>query len=173
MQVIVLRFDYASSKKIEEMQKQGKVASLKNETSFPPHLTLQSFKQTKPLDLKAAVEPWAENFKQLPLSFDSLGFFKQKGTFFLSPVSTHSLTELHRSINLSTREFSGQDPLYLPDHWVPHTTVMDNIAAPFWGPLFGRLSMEFEPFEGTATAIECWSVVNGRAQNEWSVFLSE
>ncbi|TWT28007.1 2'-5' RNA ligase family protein [Planomicrobium sp. CPCC 101110] len=173
MQVIVLRFDYASSSRIETMQEQGKVASLKNETSLPPHITLQSFSQTKPLDLKKAIEPWAELFKQLPIAFASLGFFKQKGTFYLSPVITHDLADLHRSLNLSTREFTGQDSLYLPDSWVPHVTVMNNVAAPFWGPLFARLALEFEPFNGTATAIECWSISEGRAQTEWSVFLSE
>ncbi|WKA53703.1 2'-5' RNA ligase family protein [Planococcus shixiaomingii] len=173
MQVIVLRFDYATSTKIETMQEQGNVASLKDETSLPPHITLQVFLQTKPLDLKKAIEPWAELIKQLPLSFSSLGFFKQRGTFYLAPVITHELSDLHRSLNLSTREFTGQDALHLPDNWVPHATVMNNVAPPFWGPLFARLALEFEPFTGTATALECWSIVNGRAQTEWSVFLSE
>lgn len=173
MQVIVLRFDYASSTKVETMQKQGKVASLKNETSLPPHITLQTFSQTKPLALKKAVEPWAELIKQLPLSFSSLGFFKQQGTFYLAPVITHDLADLHRSMNLATREFTGQNALYLQDNWVPHVTVMNNVAAPFWGPLFARLALEFEPFTGTATAIECWSIIEGRAQTEWSIFLSE
>lgn len=173
MQVIVLRFDYTASAKIETLQEQGKVASFKNETSLPPHITLQTFSQTKPLDLKKAIEPWAELLKQMPLSFASLGFFKQKGTFYLAPVSTHDLSDLHRSLNLATREFSGQDALYLPDQWVPHITVMNNVAPPFWGPLFARLALEFEPFAGTATAIECWSIIDGRAQTEWSVFLSE
>lgn len=173
MQVIVLRLDYQSSKKIEDLQKQTNAANLKKDEILPPHITLQTFQQTKPLDLKKALEPWAAKTKQIHLSFSSLGFFKQKGSFYLAPVFTKALADLHRSVNLSTMEFAGQDILYKPDQWVPHATIVNNIAAPFWGPLFARCSMEFEPFSATITAMECWSVVQGRAQNEWSVFLSE
>lgn len=173
MQAIVLRFDYQSSGVIENLQNQAKTVSINPNQIFPPHITLQTYTQAHPLELKKAIESWAGSFQQLPLSFDSLGFFKQQGSFFLAPVFTKSLAELHRAVDLSTREFSGQNHYYLPDHWVPHATVINNIAPPFWGPLFARLSLEFEPFQGKGIALECWSIRQEKAQTEWCIFLNE
>lgn len=173
MQVIVLRMDYKSSGIIENLQKQTNAANLNKDKILPPHITLQSFQQTNPLDLKKAVESWAARTKQIQLSFSSAGFFKQNGTFFLSPVFTRELAEFHRTVHLSTMEFTGQDTFYAPDKWIPHATIANGIGAPFWGPIFARLSMEFEPFAGIATAVECWTVVDGKTENEWSIFLSE
>lgn len=171
MQTIVLRFDYQSSAKIEELQKQTNAGSLRKITPLPPHLTLQSFAQTTPINLKLAIQPVAEKTAQLQITFSSIGFFKQKGTFFLAPTQTEALISLHQSIRLATREFKDSDVLYEPDQWVPHTTVANGVAAQFWGPLFSRLSMEFQPFTATVTAIECWSIINGKTENDWSIFL--
>lgn len=170
MQTIVLRFDYQSSNKIEELQKQANAGSVKKVTSLPPHITLQSFAQTTSADLEKAIQPVAEKTAQLKITFASIGFFKQKGTFFLAPVQTAALNNIHQSIQLATSEFTGSVSLYHPDRWVPHTTVANGIAPQFWGPLFSRLSMEFQPFTATVTAIECWSINDGQTENEWSLF---
>lgn len=173
MQAIVLRFDYTSTTKIEQLQKQANAASLDSIAMLPPHMTMQVFQQTNPADLKKALAPWAEQRAQLPLQFDSLGFFKQQGVFYTAPAVTDALKVFHGAVNLATREFTGQQDHYLPNRWVPHATITKNIAPPYWGPMFARLSMEFEPFSGKAIALECWSLVQGKAQNEWSIFLSE
>lgn len=173
MQAIVLRLDYQSSNILEYLQKQAQTASLKQDASLPPHITLQSFTQTNPIHLKKAIEHWAGQTKQFSLSFASLGFFKQQGCFYAAPIFTKKLAELHLALNLSTREFIRQNAYHAPDQWVPHATIINNTSPLFWGPLFARLAMEFEPFEGKAVAIECWSLVQGNTQIEWSVFLSD
>lgn len=173
MQAIVLRFDYTTSNKIEHLQKQANAASLSSAPMLPPHTTIQVYEQTNPTDLKNALAPFAEQAAQLPIEFGSLGFFKQQGVFYVSPAVTDALKAFHRSIDLATREFTGQQTHYSPNHWVPHATITKDIAAPFWGPMFARLSLEFEPFTGKAVALECWSIVQGKAQNDWSIFLSE
>lgn len=173
MQAIVLRFDYTTSTKIEQLQKQANAASLDSTAMLPPHTTLQVFEQTNPAALKDALAPWAESSVQLTLEFGSLGFFKQQGVFYAAPAFTDGLKIFHQAVNLATRDFAGQQDHYLPNRWVPHATITKNIAPPFWGPMFARLSMEFEPFTGKAVALECWSIAQGKAQNEWSIFLSE
>lgn len=173
MQAIVLRFDYSTSNKIEHLQKQANAASLSSAPMLPPHTTIQVFEQTNPIDLKNALASFAEQTNQLPLEFGSLGFFKQQGVYYVSPAPTDALKAFHQSVHLATRDFTGQQHHYLPDHWVPHATITKNVPAPFWGPMFARLSMEFEPFSGKAVALECWSIVHGKAQNDWSIFLSE
>lgn len=172
MQTIVLRFDYQSSYKIEELQKQTNAGSLKKITSLPPHITLQAFTEASPADLQRALQPVAEKTDQIKINFSSIGFFKQKGTFFLAPVQTGALKNIHQSVLLATREFNGSDSLYQINQWVPHATVANGVAAQFWGPLFSRLSLEFQPFNATVTAIECWSIINGETENDWSFFFN-
>lgn len=173
MQLIVLRLDYQASNQLESLQQQAQAAQLEPEKALPPHISLQSYEGANPAELKMAVSPLAEQAKAIPLTFGSLGFFKQRGTFFASPAMTNALSVFHQAINLTTREFSGQQAYYLPGSWVPHATIVNNIAAPFWGPMFARLSMEFEPFVGKAVAVECWSIVNGKVETDWSIFLAD
>lgn len=173
MQVIVLRFDYRTSMQVENLQKQLNAANPQAKKSLPPHITLQNYTDTNPADLKNVIEPWAKTVGQIPLPFASIGFFKQQGSFYLSPVWSKKLSDLHMAIYLATKDFIGAESLYSPDQWVPHATVANHIAASFWGPLFARLSMEFEPFTGRGVAIECWSIIEGHAQTEWSIFLNE
>lgn len=173
MQIIVLRFDYKTSMQVEHLQKQVNAANPTAKKSLPPHITLQAYTNTNPTDLKNAIEPWAKTVGQISLPFASLGFFKQQGSFYLSPVWTKKLSDLHLAIHLATKDFTTEGSHYFPDQWVPHATVANNIAASFWGPLFARLSLEFEPFTGLGVAIECWSVIEGNAQTEWSIFLNE
>lgn len=173
MQVLVLRFDYKLSTKLEHDSKDLHLASSRgNETPLPPHLSLFSFEQINPVTLSEQVKSWVEQQKALDISFSSLGFFKQNGTFFAAPVVTKELVTFHRELysfisHLHTNEISP----YLPGKWVPHSTLINRVPLTTWGPLFQRASLAFEPQMGKAVALECWSIVNGRAQTEWTYFL--
>lgn len=173
MQLLVLRLDYRASNQIEFLQEQAQAAKPDAAKAFAPHISIQSFEQTNPADLKKAISSLAEQTRSIPLTFGSLGFFKQRGTFFVSPAMSDALSIFHRAVNLVTREFAGQQAYYFSGSWVPHATIVNNIAAPFWGPMFARLSMEFEPFVGKAIAVECWSIVNEKVETEWTIFLTE
>ncbi|WP_342541904.1 2'-5' RNA ligase family protein [Paenisporosarcina sp. FSL H8-0542] len=173
MQVLVLRFDYKLSTKLEHDSKDLHLASRRgNETQMPPHISLFSFEKINPATLKEQVNKWIEQQKQLDISFSSLGFFKQTGTFFVAPVVTKELETFHRELfslisHLHTIEISP----YLPGKWVPHSTLINKVPLTAWGPLFQRASLAFEPQSGKAVALECWSIVNGHAQTEWTYFL--
>ena len=174
MQVLVLRFDYKLSTKLEQDQRNLAGAALRGkETLIPPHMSLFTFEQVHPGILGEIIKPWSERQKQLLISLTSLGFFKQKGTFFAAPVITKEIVEFHTDLynliaDLHTTEISP----YLPGKWVPHATLLNNTALNMWGPLFQRAALAFEPMEGKAVALECWTIVNGRAQTEWTHFLS-
>ncbi|WP_162287792.1 2'-5' RNA ligase family protein [Indiicoccus explosivorum] len=172
MQVLVLRLDYKSSAVIERLQQQAALTAHSERLKAPPHLSLQAFRQADPAALKPAVQNSIGQLKEFGLVFGSLGFFKQSGTIFASPGVSKPLTDLHLSLHLGTREFGGQNELYLPDNWVPHATISTNIAPPIWGPLFARLAMEFEPFSAKVAAVECWTVAGGRISTDWSLFLN-
>ena len=68
-------------------------------------------------------------------------------------------------MDLHTNEISP----YLPGKWVPHSTLINNVPLTVWGPLFQRAGLSFEPVTGKAVALECWTVVNGSAQTEWTI----
>ena len=174
MQVLVLRFDYKLSTKLEkDIQDLSVVAKRGNENPLPPHISLYSFEQVNPLILGERLKKWSEQQKQLNLSFASLGFFKQQGTFFLAPVVQNELVSFHTEIfNLIQDLHSSTISHYLPGKWVPHATLMNNIPLTVWGPIFQRAALSFEPMDGKAVALECWTIVNGRAQTEWTYFLS-
>lgn len=173
MQVLVLRFDYKLSTKLEQNINDLHLASSRDkETTLPPHISLFSFEKVNPLILKERVKIWIEKQKQLDISISSLGFFKQQGTFFAAPVVTKEIETFHRELfslimDLHTTEISH----YLPGKWVPHTTLINNVPMTGWGPLFQRASLAFETQTGKAVALECWSLTNGRTQTEWTTFL--
>jgi hypothetical protein len=174
MQVLVLRFDYKLSTKLEQDQRDLALAALRGkETTTPPHISLFTFEQVHPGILGEILKPWSEKQKQLLISLASLGFFKQNGTFFAAPVITNEMISFHTDLynliaDLHTTEISP----YLPGKWVPHVTLLNKTPLTTWGPLFQRAALAFEPMEGKAVAIECWTIVNGRVQTEWTQFLS-
>ena len=170
MQLLVLRLDYKSSAVIERLQELAALTAQTDQQHVPPHLSLQTYTQTDPITLKAAVENSISQWKEIPLTFSSIGFFKQTGTIFAAPGIPKALIDLHLAVHSGTRDISGQNSLYKPDNWVPHATLSNNVALPIWGPLFARLAMEFEPFDANVVAIECWSISGGRTVTDWSFF---
>jgi len=173
MQILVLRLDYKLSTKLEQDSKDLYNASNRGkETTLPPHITLFSFDHANPVELSQRVHLWTKTQKQLDVSLSSLGFFKQNGTFFAAPVVTKEIETFHSDLfamisNLQTPEISP----YLPGQWVPHVTLINNVPLTVWGPLFQRASLAFEPHAGKGIALECWTIVNGRAQTDWTYFL--
>ncbi|WP_075617346.1 2'-5' RNA ligase family protein [Paenisporosarcina indica] len=173
MQLLVLRLDYKLSTKLEQDSKDLYNASNRGkETPLPPHISLFSFDQANPVELSQRVQQWCKTQKQIDISLSSLGFFKQHGTFFAAPVVTKEVETFHRDLysmisNLHTPEISP----YLPGQWVPHVTLINHVPLTVWGPLFQRASLAFEPLAGKAVALECWTIVNNRAQTDWTYFL--
>jgi 2'-5' RNA ligase len=173
MQVLVLRFDYQLSTKLEnDMRDLSIAANRKNENLLPPHISLFSFEQINPATLSDRLKKWIDTQNQFNISFSSLGFFKQQGTFFSAPVVTNELISFHIEVfNLISDLHTSSISPYLPGKWVPHTTLLNNVPLTVWGPVFQRAALAFEPMNGKVVALECWTVVNGRAQTEWTYFL--
>ena len=174
MQVLVLRFDYKLSTKLEnDIRDLSTVAKRGTENLFPPHISLFSFEQINPEVLRDRLKKWSEKQKQINISFSSIGFFKQQGTFFLAPVVQNELISFHTEVfNLISDLHTSSISPYLPGKWVPHATLLNNIPLTIWGPVFQRTALAFEPMEGKAVALECWTITEGRAQTNWTYFLS-
>lgn len=166
MQLLVLRLDYRSSTTIESLQRQLRQPNSKLALQLP-HIPLLAYENTAPLDLKAALEPIVKKTVGSSFHASDIGFSKNGGRFYLQIHPNEALGELYSSLKLATHELSnGADA-----QWQPHIPLIDKVPAPFWGPLFARLALEFNPLEGTAAALECWSVIGNRTTIEWSLFL--
>lgn len=166
MQLLVLRLDYRSSKMIESLQRQLRQPNSKLALQLP-HIPLLAYENTDPLQLKAALEPIAKKIEAPSFHASDIGFSKEGARFYLQVLPNETLNELYSSLKLAAHEFpNGADA-----QWQPHIPLIDNIPAPFWGPLFARLALEFNLLEGTGAALECWSVISNRTTIEWSLFL--
>ncbi|WP_211654588.1 2'-5' RNA ligase family protein [Planococcus alpniumensis] len=166
MQLLVLRLDYRSSTTIENLQRQLRQPNSKLALQLP-HIPLLIFEKTAPHHLKAALEPIAQ--KTAPPSFHAsdIGFSKDGARFYLQVHPNEALGELYSSLKLAAHEYSNGADV----QWQPHVPLIGKVPAPFWGPLFARLALEFDHLDGTAVALECWSVIGDRTTIEWSLFL--
>lgn len=166
MQLLVLRLDYRSSKMIENLQRQLRQPNSKLALQLP-HIPLLAYENTPPLQLKAALEPIAQSTSALSLQASDIGFSKEGERFYLQVHPTEALAEFYSLLQIAGQGFStGVDV-----QWQPQIPLIGNIPAPFWGPLFARLALEFNSLSGTGAALEYWSVIGNRTTIEWSLFL--
>ncbi|MGM0897718.1 MAG: hypothetical protein ACQEV0_07455 [Bacillota bacterium] len=166
MQLLVLRLDYRSSTIIENLQRQLRQPSSKLAVQLP-HIPLLAYENTAPLQLKAAVEPIIQKAQVPSFHASEIGFSKESAQFYLQVQPNDVLSGLYSDLQLASHEFSAGSP---GAHHLPRIPVIGRVPAPFWGPLFARLALEFNPLEGTAAAVECWSVIGDRTTIEWSIF---
>lgn len=166
MQLLVLRLDYHSSTIVENIQRQLRQPNSKLAMQLP-HIPLLAYENTPPLQLKAALEPIAQKTAVLSLQASDIGFSKAGERFFLQVHPTDALAEFYSSLKIAGQGFSSGADV----QWQPRIPLIGNIPAPFWGPVFARLALEFNPLEGTGAALECWSVIGNRTTIEWSLFL--
>ncbi|WP_271853036.1 hypothetical protein [Planococcus maritimus] len=166
MQLLVLRLDYRSSAVIEGLQNQLRQPNVTPALQLP-HIPLLAFEQTAPLQLKAALEPIVSTIASPDFHASDIGFSKDGERFYLHIEPSGALNDLHSSLKLAGREFQNGPEL----HWPLRIPLIKKVPAPFWGPLFARLALEFNPLDGTGAALECWSVIGDRMTIEWSIFL--
>ncbi|MEZ0482440.1 hypothetical protein [Planococcus sp. SSTMD024] len=166
MQLLVLRLDYRSSTTIENLQRQLRQPNSKLALQLP-HIPLLAYENTAPLQLKAALEPIAKKVQAPSFRASDIGFSKDGAQFYVQVHPTEALDELYSSMKLAGHGFSKGAEV----RWQPHIPLIGNIPPPFWGPLFARLALEFDPLDATGAALECWSVIGNRTTIEWSIFL--
>ncbi|RAZ69903.1 hypothetical protein [Planococcus maitriensis] len=166
MQLLVLRLDYRSSTTIESLQRQLRQPNSKLALQLP-HIPLLSYENTAPLQLKTALEPIATQTAAPSFHTSDIGFSKEGAQFYLQIHPNEELDQLYSSLELAGHGFSNRADA----QWQPYIPLIGDIPAPFWGPLFARLALEFNPLDGTVAALECWSVIGKRTTIEWSLFL--
>ena len=96
------------------------------ENKIPPHITIGAFRAAREEEAKLLqlVEDFAQRQKAGTVQFSGVGNFNGK-VLFLKPEKNLFLSEINNALhNLLLPEFEkAENGYYLPDIWVPHTTL--------------------------------------------------
>lgn len=96
------------------------------ENKIPPHITIGAFHAAREEEAKLLqlVEDFARDQKAGSVQFSEVGDFNGK-VLFLKPEKNLFLSEINNALhNLLLPEFEkAENGYYLPDIWVPHTTL--------------------------------------------------
>jgi 2'-5' RNA ligase len=90
-----------------------------------PHVSLAVLEDVPVQRCIAAVEKFAETQRAFPASFAAFGAFPTaQGVVYVSPTPTAELLEAQRRMHRLLSEFGAKvHEHYLPESWIPHSTV--------------------------------------------------
>ncbi|QDY44632.1 hypothetical protein FK545_01150 [Planococcus glaciei] len=173
MQVIVLRLDYQSSTIFEQLQQQAQNAASKQKAALPPHLTLQSFTHSNPLELKKAIEPWAVKMKQFFFVFRFARLLQTAGQFLRG-------TGCHQAISpnafgtqpVDAGIYRAQCFLYAGSMGAPCNHYQSYRSA-FLGATVCKAFHGVQALCGKGRCHRMLVCCPRKAQTEWSIFLLE
>jgi 2'-5' RNA ligase len=118
------------------------------EKNFPPHISLFLCKQLDVTAVMEKIKMIANRFEQFELKFVDVARFQKPGdVIYLKPDDNHTLRELYLTVH---RELSancqGINELYLPERWIPHSTIGIKIFPEVIDEAFDAARQQFNPF---------------------------
>ncbi len=131
---VELFFDPKSSlavRQCAEALEKVKVPSIFSTLGAAPHVSLAVFEQYNPDRLHALLKKLASSFPSTNFQLASLGTFPgREGVFFLAPIVTSSILEVHSKLHRAIPGVvEGSWVYYLPGQWVPHCTLSIQLTA--------------------------------------------
>lgn len=127
---VELIFDRESEKKIRNIWLEiydNNLSKWMLDSGSVPHIALAVFDEIDVKDLVPLVEKFARENSVFALNMVNIGLFpSDEGVVFLSPVITSDLLNTHRKLHqMIDIELGGVKKweYYLPEKWVPHTTI--------------------------------------------------
>ncbi|OVA16276.1 hypothetical protein BVC80_8971g38 [Macleaya cordata] len=120
-----------------------------------PHITLLSSPLLDPAKLQNVIKNFASKQEPLSLSLSTIGSFPHdRNVLFLSPTPSLSLLQFHSQLCDALKKENieiGED--YLPDSWVPHCSVAQEVPRNRMGEAFCILRDLKLPVSGYAMDI--------------------
>lgn len=122
-----------------DSETETKLKALKDNLIFPgtnpthlaarPHISLAGFEKADPAALTESLWEIAGRTPALSVYLSAVGAFPtDEGVVFIVPTVTTALLSLHHTLHRLLLGLKiACHPYYLPDTWVPHTTVTMNI----------------------------------------------
>ena len=94
-----------------------------------PHLTLGHYYELDQKEYIRLIESFYDPIECFPITFNTIGTFLNYPTLFFSPTITKNLIDFHANHHQVFNKFNGTaNPLYLPDQWIPHCTIVNTIT---------------------------------------------
>ena len=120
-----------------------------------PHVSLAVLEDVPVQPCIAAIEGFAETHRPFPASFAAFGAFPTaQGVVYLTPTPTVALLEAQRRMHRLLSELGAKvHEHYLPESWIPHSTVGFELSAAEVAIALSWLHGNFKPLAGTYSSI--------------------
>lgn len=115
-----------------------------------PHISLAVFSQIDPDDMLEELEEFAGRVEQMGITLSAIGAFATaEAVLFLTPAMSRELLEVHGEFHEMLAEMKWHaHAYYLPEKWVPHCTMAQNVEGEKMGMAFEVLRKAFRPISG-------------------------
>lgn len=168
MYAIVLLLDPAAQAAVIEMRaalRAAGVAAAGEDLDYIPHITVGVCRELDVPAFTGTLSAWAAATPRLPVEFPYLGQFLQPDpVVWLGPIVNAALLHHQRRFyNLLAGHATDLRAYYLPDHWVPHTTILSDVSLSHLGLALDILRQFTLPIHGTLDAV---TVVDVPARQE-------
>lgn len=157
MYLVSLYFDDESTVKIQKLihktaAKSGNDFMIANKV--PPHITISAFQGSKEEEIVKTLDCLFENKHKGDITWASVGAFKSS-VLYLAPILNeymHSLAEeIYKGVSLI--DGISMSKMYLPFHWLPHTTIAKQLSREQLILGFDELSKNFNIFSGKVVRV--------------------
>src|SRR4051812_24333924 len=155
---VELYFDPATERILRDLRSALTAAGVRpvlDEIGDRPHISLAVFSQIDPDQLLPGLENFARDLDPMPLTLSAVGSFPTaEAVLFLAPAITQELMDVHWDFHQMIAGLKlHPHAYYLPDRWVPHCTIAQNIQPELVPTAFDLARKSFKPISGKLTEI--------------------
>ncbi len=152
----VLCFDREAATRIEGMMHTAAAHTGNSyllDIAMPPHITVASFESDSDDDILRATDACVAGLSRGCITWTSVGSFCPR-VLYVAPILDAYLRHACEHVNRVMRDFPvGDGGHYLPDHWVPHTTVATRLDHAQLVAAFEAVTRDFTPLSGVAQTL--------------------
>jgi len=119
---------------------------------IPPHITVCYFTADNPDVAMKIIDEKAQTLSADRIIWPALGVFPIS-TIYAAPVPNEYLANLCNVFNTLLEGIVQPNGWYLPNSWMPHTTLAMELTREQYNQAFTAVSSVFTPLAGVATAL--------------------
>jgi hypothetical protein len=155
---VELYFDPQTEKLLRGLRQTLADAGIKpilDEIGDRPHISLAVFSQLFPDEFLPELEGFAADSAPLKIILSAIASFPTAdAVLFLAPAVTQELMDIHWDFHELVKQMKlHPHAYYLPDRWVPHSTVAQNIEPHLVSKAFDICRQSFKPIAGQLVEI--------------------
>ncbi|TYB31169.1 MAG: 2'-5' RNA ligase family protein [Candidatus Mcinerneyibacterium aminivorans] len=148
---IELVFNEKGSNRIKsywEMLKENKLNSYMIDSKSTPHISLAEYSDILAGRFEDEIRRFSRLIKPFEVRFFGFGYFPtEERVLYLNPKVSKYLLRVHNDFNQQFVDFNDNiNPYYLPENWVPHSTLGKNFSEEDLKKSLIELSKDFKPF---------------------------